>query len=107
MENLDQAGADYRPGNQETVSFGVSYVANPQIVPQLQVNITHRNEDQGALADSADSAGTAAYLSPGVSAKIMKNTQMYGFVQLPIYSQLSGYQLFPHWTATVGLGYSF
>jgi hypothetical protein len=105
--NLDQDGADYRPGNQETVSFGVRYEANPQVVPQLQVNITHRSVDQGALADTSDSAGTALFLSPGVSGSIMKNMQVYGFVQLPMYSKLSGYQLFPRWTATVGAGYSF
>jgi hypothetical protein len=28
-------------------------------------------------------------------------------VQVPIYSNLDGYQLFPHWTATVGLSYAF
>lgn len=106
-EELDQPGADFRPGNQANVSFGVRYEANPQIVPQLQVNITHRSQDQGVLADTLNVAGTAVYLSPGVSASIMKNTQMYAFVQLPIYSQLSGYQLFPRWTATLGIGHSF
>lgn len=106
-ERLDQPGADYRPGNQTTISFGTRYEAHPNIVPQLQVNITHRSADQGALADTADSAGTVAYLSPGVSASIIKNVQLYGFVQLPIYSHLSGYQLFPRWTASVGMGYAF
>jgi hypothetical protein len=28
-------------------------------------------------------------------------------VQVPIYSNLDGYQLFPHWTATAGLSYAF
>ena len=107
MENLDQVGEDYRPGNLATVSFGVRYEENPKIVPQLQVNITHRSPDLGVLADTLDVAGTAVYLSPGVSASIMKNTQMYAFVQLPIYSNLDGYQLFPHYTATVGVGYAF
>jgi hypothetical protein len=32
---------------------------------------------------------------------------IYGFVQLPLYSQLTGYQLFPHWTATIGASYAF
>ncbi|MDA3877401.1 MAG: hypothetical protein PF483_09965 [Halothiobacillus sp.] len=106
-EKLDQPGADYRPGNLTTVSFGTRYEANPNIVPQLQVNFSHHNADQGALADTTDTAGTVAYLSPGISASVTKNMQVYGFVQVPIYSQLSGYQLFPRWTATVGMGYSF
>ena len=106
-EELDQSGADYRPGNLATVSFGLRYEANPKIVPQLQVNMTHRSADQGALADTTDTAGTVAFLSPGVSASVMKNSQVYAFVQLPIYSQLNGYQLFPHYTATVGISHSF
>jgi hypothetical protein len=107
MHILDQPGADYRPGNQETVSFGLRYEADPKIVPQLQVNISHKSADQGALADTTDTAGSVAYLSPGVSAMVTNQVHVYGFVQLPLYSNLDGYQLFPHWTATVGLGYSF
>ncbi len=107
MHILNQPGEDYRPGNQENVSFGVRYEADPRIVPQLQVNVTHRSQDQGVLADTLNVAGTAVYLSPGVSAGIMKNTQVYAFVQLPVYSNLDGYQLFPRWTATVGIGYAF
>ena len=107
MQRLDQAGADYRPGNLATVSFGLRYEANPDIVPQLQVNLTHKSHDQGALADTADTAGTVAYLSPGVTVAVAKNTQLYGFLQLPVFSRLAGYQLFPRWVATVGLSHSF
>jgi hypothetical protein len=106
-QQLNEPGQDYRPGNQATVSFGLRYEADPKIVPQLQVNVTRRNADQGALADTTDTAGTVAYLSPGVSARILKNTQVYGFLQLPVYSNLDGYQLFPHYTATLGIGYAF
>ncbi|HXA48194.1 MAG TPA: transporter [Burkholderiaceae bacterium] len=104
---LDQAGADFRPGNQSTVSFGVRYEANPQVVPQLQINITSKSSDQGRLADTADTSGTVAYLSPGLSMTVLKNMQVYGFLQLPIYSQLGGIQLFPHYTATAGISYRF
>jgi len=106
-EKLDQPGADYRPGNQSTVSVGVRYEANPALVPQLQLNVSRKSSDQGALADATDTAGTVAYLSPGVSATVMHNMQLYTFIQLPVYSKLSGYQLFPHWTATVGMSYRF
>lgn len=104
---LDQDGQDFRPGNSATLSFGVRYEADPKIVPQLQMNIVRRSHDQGALADATDTAGTIAYLSPGVTASVAKNMQVYGFVQMPVYSKLDGYQLFPRWTASVGLGYSF
>jgi hypothetical protein len=105
--NLNDSGADYRPGNQSTISFGVRYEADPQFVPQLQVNITSKSKDQGALADTRDTAGTVAYLSPGVTYAATSNLRLYGFLQLPVYSQLSGYQLFPHYTATAGISYHF
>ena len=106
-QDLNQPGADYRPGNFATVSFGLRYEANPDVVPQVQVNVTRKSHDQGALADVPDSAGTVAYLSPGVTVAVARNTQLYGFVQLPVYSHLDGYQLFPRWTATAGLSYAF
>jgi len=106
-QKLNQPGEDYRPGNQEALSFGIRYEANPTFVPQLQVNINHRSQDLGTLADTPNSAGTAAYLSPGVNVSILKEVQIYGFAQLPIYSKLEGYQLFPHVTGSVGLAYAF
>lgn len=106
-EKLNQIGADYRPGDQATLSFGVRYEANPDVVPQLQVNVSRKSSDQGALADTTDTAGTVAYLSPGVTVAAGPGLHLYGFVQLPIYSKLDGYQLFPHWTATAGLSYAF
>lgn len=107
MHKLDQTGADFRPGNVATVSVGLRYEADPTFVPQVQLNISRKSHDQGALADAADTAGTVAYLSPGVSVSVIKNTQIYGFVQIPVYSRLDGYQLFPHWAASLGLSHAF
>jgi hypothetical protein len=104
---LDQEGADYRPGNLATLSFGLRYEADPVFVPQVQVNLTRHASDQGALADVTDTAGTAAYVSPGFSWAAASKMQVYGFVQVPVYSNLQGYQLFPRWTATGGVSYSF
>ena len=104
---LDHAGEDYRPGNLATVSFGIRYVADPTLVPQVQFNLTRKSKDQGALADSISTGGTVVYLSPGVSASVTEKVGVYGFVQLPLYSRLEGYQLFPHWTASAGVTYSF
>ena len=104
---LDQAGQDYRPGNLTTMSFGLRDEANPDVVPQLQVNLSRKSADQGALADTLDTAGTIAYLSPGLSLRVAKGAELYGFIQRPVYSRLDGYQLLPHWTATAGLSYVF
>jgi hypothetical protein len=106
-QELNQNDADFRPGNQINVSFGLRYEANPQIVPQLQINLTHKTEDTGALADTTDTAGTVAYLSPGITMSATPNTRVYAFLQVPVYSNLSGYQLFPRYTASVGLSYHF
>jgi len=104
---LDQPGDDYRPGNVATVSFGLRYEENPRWIPQLQINISRKSADQGALADTTDTAGTVAYLSPGLTAQIMHTLHFYTVLQVPVHSNLDGYQLFPHWTATAGLSYAF
>lgn len=106
-ERLHQADNDYRPGNSETVSIGLRYLDNPKIIPQLQLNVFHKSADQGALADTTDTAGTVAYLSPGIMLHITHKLLGYGFIQVPVYSNLGGYQLFPHWTASVGLSYGY
>jgi len=103
----DQPGNDYRPGNSATVSFGLRYEENPRVIPGLQINLYRKSADQGALADTTDTAGTVAYLSPGLTVRAARQLHLYGFVQVPVYSNLSGYQLFPHWTASAGLSYAF
>ena len=104
---LNQPGNDFRPGNLETISFGVRYEAHPDWVPQLQVNLTHKSRDQGALADLPDTAGTVAYVSPGVTVRAAAALHLFAFVQVPVYSHLDGYQVFPRWTASVGGAYAF
>ncbi len=103
--HMDQPGNDFRPGNATTVSLGLRYVAQPRVIPQLQVNLLRKSRDQGALADVQSTAGNVAYVSPGLSARVGPNLQVYGFVQVPVYSNLYGYQLFPRWTASVGASY--
>jgi hypothetical protein len=104
---LDQAGGDFRPGNLETLSFGLRYEAHPDWVPQVQVNLTHKSRDQGALADLPDTAGTVAYVSPGLTVHALGPLHLFAFVQVPVYSNLEGYQVFPRWTASVGGAYAF
>lgn len=104
---MDTPGADFRPGNQMSLNVGLRYEAHANWVPQLQLNLLHKSADQGALADRPNTAGTVAYLSPGISVSLRNNLQAYGFVQLPVYSHLDGYQLFPRWAATLGLSMAF
>jgi len=106
-EKLDQPGNDFRPGNATSVIFGLRYEANPRWVPQLQVNLLHKEPDSGALADVQNTAGNVAYLSPGLTAELAATLHVFAFVQLPVYSNLYGTQLFPRWTGSVGLTYAF
>lgn len=103
----NQPGNDFRPGNSATFSIGLRYEANPNWIPQVQLNLLYRSPDQGALADTADTVGTVAYISPGITAQVTRKLHAYGVLQVPVYSNLDGYQLFPHYTATAGLSYAF
>ncbi len=104
--HMDQPGDDFRPGNSTNVSLGLRYVAIPKLVPQLQVNLLRKSRDQGALADVESTAGNVAYISPGLTAKVATHFQVFGFVQVPVYSNLYGYQLFPRYTVSVGASYA-
>lgn len=105
--SMTRPGNDYRPGNTLTMSTGLRYMAEPRWMPQLQLNLSRKNADQGALADTTDTAGTVAYLSPGLTAQLKGGLYAYSLLQVPVYSNLSGYQLFPRWTATAGVSYAF
>src|ERR1700733_1846846 len=104
--HMDQPGNDYRPGNSTTVSFGLRYESNPRLVPQFQVNLLRKSRDQGALADIQSTAGNVAYVSPGLTARVAARLHVFGFVQVPIYSNLYGYQLFPRYTVSGGVSYA-
>jgi len=103
----NQPGNDFRPGNSTAVTIGVRYEQDPHWVPQLQVNLLHKNVDRGALADITDTAGDVAYLSPGLTARVVGSLYVYGFAQIPVYSNLVGNQLFTRYTFSVGASYAF
>jgi len=88
------------------MSFGLRYENDPRWVPQLQLNLLHKARDQGAMADIQNTAGNVAYLSPGIAARVSASLQAFAFVQLPVYSNLYGYQLFPRYTISFGLSYA-
>jgi hypothetical protein len=102
----NQPGNDFRPGNSATFGVGLRYEANPNWIPQVQLNIYHKSPDQGALADTTDTVGTVAYISPGLTVQVTHKLHAYSVIQVPVYGNLHGYQLFPHYTATAGLSYA-
>jgi hypothetical protein len=98
---------DYKPGDSFNANFGVRYMEFGNILPQLQINAKTAPHDTGANADTFNSGGKIAYLSPGVTVALTKATKLYGFVQLPIYQHVEGFQIAPKWNASAGVNFSF
>jgi len=98
---------DFKPGTKLGVDAGLSYVATPDLSLLLQANVQHKSKDSGANAEPKDSGGYSLSLSPGLAYKLTSSTQIYGFVQKPIYQYVNGAQLTPDWSAAVGLSVQF
>lgn len=104
---------DYRPGREVTLDIGAHYEVAQGLNLLLQLNGQHRARDTGANANPA-SGGYAVNLSPGLSYAITPQTQLYGYVQLPIVQYMntdpadaaSG-QLAARWSATLGITQRF
>jgi hypothetical protein len=98
---------EYRTGASINLNAGLRYMAHPRVTPQLQLNLRAQRRDSGAQADAANSGGMLLDLSPGVSVELSRGLHAYGFVQVPLYQRVNGFQLAPHWTASLGLRYAF
>jgi hypothetical protein len=103
---LDQpvaARADFLPSTSLTISGGVRWLNSSRFTPQLQLNVKTETREHGAEADTANSGGTLAYLSPGVTAELATYASAFVFVQLPVYQRVNGLQLEPKWLLSVGV----
>ncbi len=97
----------YRTGASFGANAGLRYMANPKFTPELQLNARIARRDSGIEADIDNSGGALVDLSPGVTAQISGKLHAYGFLQVPVYQRVNGFQLAPRWTASVGLRYAF
>ena len=97
----------FRPGKSLNLNLGLRYMALGRVQPQLQINARIVGRDSGANADVENSGGNLVYFSPGATVEVNKQTRFYGFVQLPVYQYVNGFQLAPHWTASAGVNFSF
>jgi hypothetical protein len=97
----------YKPGAVLTGDMGIRWIGSKGVVPQLNLNAKHESKDMGESADTANSGGDSVYLSPGVTVDVVGNLKAYGFIQIPVYLDVNGYQLVPQWTSTLGLTYRF
>lgn len=94
---------DYRPGARLSLDVGYRYEATDRVGLMIQLNALYRGRDRGSQAESEDTGGKFLFVSPGVGYAIAKGTQIYGFVQLPLYQYVNGVQLTADWSAVVGI----
>ena len=103
---LNERG-DYKPGNRLGLDIGASYPMTGRVALLLQLNTLWKERDAGANAEPEDSGGTFVHLSPGVGVTLGAKTQLYGFVQLPLYQEVNGVQLTADWSIAAGLSHRF
>jgi hypothetical protein len=95
----------YRPGIAGTFSAGVHYTAWRGITPQLQLNYRIAERDHGAASDRPNSGGEQLYLAPGISAELGGRLSAFGFVHVPLYQRVNGFQLAPKYSLSLGVQY--
>jgi len=98
---------NFEPGRKLGIDAGLNYSATPDLTLMLQLNLLHKSKDSGSNAESADSGSTMVNLSPGFSYHILSGTQLYGFLQKPIYQYVNGAQLTANWSAAFGVSTQF
>lgn len=84
---------DFRPGYQLSLDGGLNYGLSDKLTGLLQANLQIKGRDSGAEAEREDSGARTLALSPGLGYAITNTTQVYGFVQLPVYEYVNGVQL--------------
>ncbi len=97
----------YRPGNKYSADIGIVYPADAPVSGMLQLNLSVKDRDRGPEGEPADSGGSFVWLSPGVSYAVSRETQIYGFLQLPLYQHVNGVQLTANWTLAAGVHWRF
>ena len=97
----------FKPGDQLAFDTGLRYRATQHLSAMLQLNAQIKARDSGVNAEPADSGGRSVSVSPGLSYAVTRDTQLYGFIQLPVYQYVNGVQLAPDWSAVLGVSHRF
>lgn len=93
----------YKPGSFAQASAALNYTHWRNVTPQLQLSIRHTARDRGPNADRPNSGGTQVNVAPGLSAKLSSKLVGFGFIELPVYNKVNGYQLVPKAKLSLGL----
>ncbi len=93
----------FLPSASLTLSSGVRWLNASLFTPQLQLNVKTETREHGAQADTPNSGGIIAYLSPGLTAEVTTRVSGFVFVQLPVYQRVNGLHLEPKWILSLGM----
>ncbi len=102
---LDQplaARGGFLPSTSVQLNSGVRWLNPSRVTPQLQLNLKTETREHGSEADTANSGGTFAYLSPGITVEVTRQSSAFVFAQVPVYQRVNGLQLHPRWLLSVG-----
>ncbi len=101
------ARADYIPGFRLSVDAGIAVPLAHHWEGMVQLNALARGRDQGSEAEPLNTGGSFLWVSPGIGWKVSRQSQLYGFVQLPLYQRVNGVQLTAPWALSLGCRVSF
>ncbi len=103
---VDERG-DYRPGYRLGLDAGLRYAAGRRVGLMVQLNGLAQGRDHGLEGEPEDSGQRAIFLSPGASVALGTSTQIYAFLQQPVYQRVNGVQLVAEQLYAAGLSIRF
>ncbi|TCV85160.1 transporter [Sulfurirhabdus autotrophica] len=98
---------NFTPGDRIAIDLGLNYPLSEKWGVLLQLNALHKNRDAGTNAEPDLSGGTYVFVSPGLSYALGPHSQVYGFIQKPVYQYVNGVQLTADLTAVIGVRHHF
>ena len=97
----------FKPGESLVMDVGYHFAATERVGLNAQLNYLVKWRDAGAQAEPAESGLRALFFSPGINYALTPSTQVYGFVQLPLYQNVNGTQLTADSALTAGVSIRF
>jgi len=97
----------FKPGDGVNANVGLRYTGHAGFTPHLQLNLRAEGRESGVNADVDNSGATLVYLSPGVTFNLSPRFQVYAFAQLPVAQRVTGLQIEPRWSASLGMHWTF
>ncbi len=97
----------FKAGNKFNLDAGYLRQVAKNIGLMLQLNYTVKQSDSGSNAEPEESGSRVLSISPGVGYLWGRDSQIYGFVQKPLYQHVNGTQLTSDWSLALGVTTKF